>query len=177
MHYRSYDGGRTWVFLYADNCSDGKYKGALAPGIMPTATVVPAGNPQPSTAAGAQTKSSGTFVVLGQDKLENGQRAIVYARPGLSPEAVIAVDRNTARPIDLADALSTLVKFRSSADSRETGSLHRLTVMQRSRARTLPPAVHARLAGYLGAFTKAPRVDVPGVGKGAAVEVWLPGAP
>jgi hypothetical protein len=172
LHYRSWDGGRTWHFMYADHCREGKYKGTLAAGIMPSATVAPVDNaPQPATTA---HKPSGTFVVLGKDRLENGERAAVYVRPGLSPEAVIAVDRNTARPIDLADALTSLMEFRASAASRETGTLHRLTVMPRGKAGVLPPAGRSRFAGYLAAFAKAPRIHVPGVGEGAAVEVWLP---
>jgi hypothetical protein len=174
LHYRSYDGGRTWYFLWADNCMEGKYKSVLAPGALPSASVTGERSEQSSAPASVHQKGSGTLVVLGQDKLENGQRAAVYVRPGFSPEAVIAVDRKRAKPIDIADALAVLMKFRTSAASRETGSLHRLAVMERAKAGSLPPTGRARFAGYLGAFAKAPRVSVPGVGDGNAIEVWLP---
>jgi hypothetical protein len=175
LHYRSWDGGRTWYFMWADNCTEGKYKGVLAAGALPSASATPLANQQPAAASSEQQPTSGTFVVLGQDKLEEGQRAVVYVRPGLSPDAVIAVDQSHARPIDLADALATLMRFRAGTDSREAGSLHKLVVTKRIKPGVLSADGRARLAGYLAALAKAPRVSVPGVGDGNAVEAWLPG--
>jgi hypothetical protein len=182
LHYRSWDGGRTWYFMWADNCSGGKYKGALAMGGLSSASVSPVGS---QLQAGVESRvvrdtasetraGSGTFVVLGQDKLANDQRAVVYVRPGLSPEAVIAVDRVRVKPVDLADALAALLRFQGDSGSREAGSIHRLAVMQRTRGGALTPAARSRLGGYLAALKNAPRINVPGVGDGHAVEVWLP---
>jgi hypothetical protein len=175
FHYRSYDGGRTWYLLRV-SCPDvaGKYKGLAPSGALRSVstTGVRWGG---TTTSSSQPVTPATFVVLGQDSLQDGQRAVVYLRPGMSPEAVVAIDRKNARPSDIAEGVAAMMTMRAEAAPGEEGSFYRTTVMQTAKSRpALSASGQSRFAGYLVAMKHAPLVNVPGVGSGNAVEVQMP---
>ena len=173
--YRSYDGGRTWNLMRV-TCPDvaGKHMGTVPSGahlsVSPTGTLYGA-----SSNSGSQPAAPSTFVVLGQDQLQDGARAVAYVRPGMSPEAVIAVDRKNARPSDIAEGVAAMMKLRAAAASGEPGGFYRATVMPTAKvAPALSASGQARFGSYLVAMKQAPSVDVPGVGSGHAVEIQMP---
>jgi hypothetical protein len=180
FHYRSYDGGHTWYLLRV-SCPEagGKYRGLAPTGALHSVTATDAHRSGSSTSgtstSDTQPARPATFVVLGQDRLEDGQRAVVYLRPGMNPEAVIAVDRKNARPSDIAEGVAAMMTLRSDAGSREQGGFYRTVVMQTAKIpRVLAESGQKRFGGYLSAMKHAPLVNVPGVGSGYAVEVQMP---
>ena len=180
FHYRSYDGGATWRLLSV-TCWDmgGKYRSIVASAALHSVSVAgaPRGNASTSSTSTSSTPPTKrpTFVVLGQDRLEEGQRAVVYLRPGKAPEAVIAINRRTARPSDVAEGVAAMMRLRADASMSEEGGFYRTTVMQTAKvAAPLPASGQARFGGYLAAMKHAPLVNVPGVGSGYAVEVQMP---
>lgn len=175
-HYRSYDGGYSW-YLLSVTCADegaGKSIGLVSRGATLSGSTTGA-PPIESTANSARPARPATFVVLGQDQLQGGQRAVVYLRPGMSPEAVIAIDRKNARPSDIAEGVAAMMKLRTDAALRGDNGFYRTIVKRTAR---IVPALSAsgqgRFGGYLAAMKRAPSVNVPGVGTGNAVEVQMP---
>ena len=176
FHYRSYDGGHTWYLLRV-SCPDmaGKYRGLVPSSALHSTSPDGAVRSASATSGQAQTASPSTFVVLGQDRLQDGERAVVYLRPGMSPEAVIAIDRKNARPSDIAEGIAAMMKARADASPGDEGAFYRTTVMRSTKIAPAPSAsAQARFGGYLAAMKRAPLIDVPGVGRGYAVEVRMP---
>lgn len=127
---------------------------------------------------GAQTGDSReTLVVLERERTGPRDQISIYMKPGSTPAAVIAVPRGST-PHDLATAFLLLHRIRKNPKASSTGfaggGLLRVDMplgLQRKALRDDEKQAYGR---YMASLRTARVLDVPGVGEGRAIEVWMP---
>jgi hypothetical protein len=157
--YRSSDGGITWVYEFT-----------WCESLQLTSKVN--GQAEETTSDDYSPGKDPTVVILAVESLPENLRARVISNPGRAPAAVIVVPRATVTDVDLSEAFTVLNYMRK----------HKNWDREFARADVSAPRRNVRLSsanartygGYIASFSKAPEVDVPNVGKGLAVEVYIP---
>ena len=127
---------------------------------------------------GAQAGDSReTLVVLERERTGPKDQISIYMKPGSTPAAVIAVPTGST-PHDLATAFLLLHRIRKNPKASNTsfagGALLRVDMplgLQRKALRDDEKQTYGR---YMASLRTARVLDVPGVGEGRAIEVWMP---
>jgi hypothetical protein len=132
----------------------------------------------PSALSQSSSDTGKTVVILGVQRFEDADlRARIVLNRHSRIAGVIAVPRGTVTRTDLAEAFHILHEMRKEADSLPRRASMMRTDLRKVPRRTLSDAESQAYGRYISAFARAPEVEVPGVGKGLAVQVALPAWP
>lgn len=120
-----------------------------------------------------------TLVILAGDRGGADARAAIFVRLGETPAVIIDVPEKSVTEEDLAEAFRVMHHLRKEAHKggHAAGTLLRVDLSGPRTGRPLNADERRAYAGYIRSFPKAPIVDVPGVGRGRAVEVQMPNWP
>ena len=128
----------------------------------------------------AQSTGSSTMVLLRLTEPRSHQGLSIYMKPGMEPAAVMTVPNGTT-PERLAGAFVILDRARKEMQKSKyihpTDALIRIDVSPVATRKALRPDEMRVYSGYLASFPRASIIDVPGVGTGRAVEIYMPNWP